>query len=210
MNVILPFLWSNYYGTGLVWLLFPLKVSLRLFLSWKKMPHIRATKSASYIHHAGSTFLHWFSLYHHHCLKSWRNLPTVHTLLRLLMSEPREWLQWLPKLPNLGKERPPLPAFTNSQSCQWMQTDARERVRGLCWSPGVQFNESKVPGSSHICPPKKRSARVYTKLSTVVFFYYSGTFSFFVSVVLWFYSMKRFWFCSRTKKHIFNLKNKAF
>lgn len=31
---------------------------------------ITATKSASYIHHAGSTFLHWFSLYHHHCLKS--------------------------------------------------------------------------------------------------------------------------------------------
>ena len=43
----------------------------------------------------------------------------------------KEWFQWLPKRPNLGKKWPPLPALTNSQSCQRMQTDARERVRGL-------------------------------------------------------------------------------
>ena len=106
VNVILPFLWSNYYGTGLVWLLFPLQVSLRLFLSWKKMPRINYGHQVCQLHSPCRIHLLTLILTLSSPLpqKSWRDLLTVHTLLRLLTSEPREWLQWLPKRPNLGKK----------------------------------------------------------------------------------------------------------
>lgn len=81
MNGIVPgftILWMSYFHSyGQIIMVqdwfgydFPSKYPSGYFCPEKRCLILGPPKSASYIHHAGSTFLHWFSLYHHHCLKS--------------------------------------------------------------------------------------------------------------------------------------------
>lgn len=220
MNGIVPgftILWMSYFHSyGQIIMVqdwfgydFPSKYPSGYFCPEKRCLILGPPKSASYIHHAGSTFLHWFSLYHHHCLKSHGE------------TSPLSIPSWDYECQSQGNDS------NGSQSFQTLAKNGLPFLRsqtlkvfngcrqmlgkawGVCAKAPVFSSMSPRCPVPHIFARKKRSARVYTKLSTMVIFYYSGTFSFslFVSVVLWFYSMNQFWFRGRTKKHIFNLKN---
>lgn len=174
VNVTFPFLQSNYYSTRLNWLkcllLFALKVSLKLFLSWKRWLHIMDAKFVSYTHHAGPIFLLWFSLYHHHCPESHREKPP-------LCPGPLENANVgakgkTPQAPKASKPWDRMSFFLHSEVLT--ATDGRKQMlwkgRRVCTgSLNVPVQPDKS-GLLHINLPRKRSGTVYTKLSTVVIF----------------------------------------
>lgn len=157
VNVILSFLWSNYYGTGLVWLLFPFKVSLQVISVLKK----DASYYGHQVHHSTFTMQdppsHTDShFYHHHCLKSHGetsplSIPSETSNVRakgMIPMAPQSF-QTLAKngLPFLRHKLSKLPM--DADRCQGKNEGFVLKRR--C----AQSNEPKVTSSSHICPPKE-------------------------------------------------------